>query len=48
MLLITHPNGAKSFDCEDRWDGDTLIYTGRGKTGVLVRAFQLLIATLRP
>jgi hypothetical protein len=33
LLLITHPGGAKSFDYEDRWDGDTLIYTGRGKTG---------------
>src|SRR3954449_11045090 len=33
VLLITHPGGARSFDYEDRWDGDTLIYTGRGKTG---------------
>jgi hypothetical protein len=33
LLLITHPGGARSFDYEDRWDGDTLIYTGRGKTG---------------
>ena len=33
LLLITHPGGARSFDYEDRWDGPTLIYTGRGKTG---------------
>jgi hypothetical protein len=33
LLLITHPSGARSFDYDDRWDGNTLIYTGRGKTG---------------
>lgn len=33
VLLITHPGGAKSFDYHDHWDGDTLVYTGRGKTG---------------
>jgi hypothetical protein len=33
VLLITHPGGGKSFDYEDYWDGDDLIYTGRGKTG---------------
>jgi hypothetical protein len=33
LLLITHPGGARSFDYEDRWDGNALIYTGRGKTG---------------
>lgn len=30
-LLITHPGGARSFDYEDRWDQETLVYTGRGK-----------------
>lgn len=33
LLLITHPGSARSFDYEDRWDGDALIYTGRGKSG---------------
>lgn len=33
LLLITHLDGARSFDYEDRWDGSMLIYTGRGKTG---------------
>jgi hypothetical protein len=33
VLLITHPNGGKSFDYKDYWDGDDLIYTGRGKVG---------------
>jgi hypothetical protein len=33
LLLITHPAGGRSFDYEDRWDGNTLIYTGRGKIG---------------
>jgi hypothetical protein len=33
ILLITHPGGARSFDYEDRWEGDALIYTGRGKRG---------------
>jgi hypothetical protein len=33
VLVITHPGGAKSFDYDDYWDGDDLIYTGRGKQG---------------
>lgn len=33
LLLITHPGGAKSFDYNDYWEGDDLIYTGRGKQG---------------
>ncbi len=33
LLLISHPGGAKSFDYDDYWDGDDLVYTGRGKTG---------------
>ena len=33
LLLITHPNGGKAFDYRDYWDGDDLVYTGRGKTG---------------
>ena len=33
LLLITYPGGAKSFDYDDYWDGDALIYTGRGKRG---------------
>jgi len=33
LLLITHPNGGKAFDYDDYWDGDDLVYTGRGKTG---------------
>lgn len=33
VLLITHPGGAKSFDYDDYWDGEDLIYTGRGKEG---------------
>ncbi|WP_199741886.1 hypothetical protein [Corallococcus sp. CA047B] len=33
LLLITHIGGAKSFDYEDYWDGDELIYTGRGQLG---------------
>ena len=33
LLLITHPGGAKSFDYGDRWDGQDLIYTGRGQRG---------------
>jgi hypothetical protein len=33
LLVITHPGGAKSFDYQDYWDGDDLIYTGRGKLG---------------
>src|SRR5262245_15423099 len=46
LLLITHPGGARSFDYEDRWDGETLIYTGavkvatkscRAKTGTSLK-----------
>lgn len=33
VLLITHPGGGKSFDYEDYWDGEYLVYTGRGKVG---------------
>ncbi|NTX08921.1 hypothetical protein [Myxococcus sp. CA040A] len=33
LILITHPDGAKSINYGDRWDGDDLIYTGRGKKG---------------
>ena len=33
LLLITHPGGGRSFNYEDFWDGDDLIYTGRGKRG---------------
>jgi hypothetical protein len=33
LLLITHPGGGKSFDYQDHWDGEDLIYTGRGKLG---------------
>jgi hypothetical protein len=33
LLLITHPNGGKSFDYNDYWEGADLIYKGRGKTG---------------
>jgi hypothetical protein len=32
LLLITHPNSGKAFDYRDYWDGDDLVYTGRGKT----------------
>jgi hypothetical protein len=33
LLLITHPDGGKSFDYRDYWDADELIYRGRGKVG---------------
>ncbi|NNB84581.1 hypothetical protein [Corallococcus exiguus] len=33
LLLITHPGGAKSFNYNDYWDDEDLIYTGRGKVG---------------
>lgn len=33
VLLITHPGGGRSFDYEDYWEGEDLIYTGRGKKG---------------
>ena len=33
LLLISVPGGAKSFDYGDYWEGDDLIYTGRGKEG---------------
>lgn len=33
LLLITHPGGAQSFDYDDYWEGDQLIYTGKGQTG---------------
>lgn len=40
LLLMTHPGGARSIDYGDYWDGDDLIYTGRGKTGDQVRTGQ--------
>ena len=33
VLLITHPDGGKTFDYSDHWEGGDLIYTGRGQTG---------------
>ena len=33
LLLITHPGGGAAFDYRDIWDGDDLIYTGRGTDG---------------
>src|SRR5262245_25905385 len=33
LLIMTHPDGAKSFDYDDYWDGPDLIYAGRGKLG---------------
>jgi hypothetical protein len=33
VLCITHPTGGKSFNYQDYWDGDDLIYTGRGQNG---------------
>ena len=33
LLIVTHPEGAKSFDYGDYWDGRDLIYAGRGKVG---------------
>jgi len=33
LLLMTHPGGAGAIDYDDYWDGDDLIYTGRGKRG---------------
>jgi hypothetical protein len=33
ILLMTHPGGARSFDYGDYWDGDELVYTGRGQRG---------------
>jgi hypothetical protein len=33
LLLITHPGGAQHIDYKDYWDGDDLIYTGRGLIG---------------
>jgi hypothetical protein len=33
VLLITHPEGGRSFDYEDYWDGEDLIYKGRGRSG---------------
>ena len=37
QLLITHPNGGRSFDYQDYWDGADLIYTGRGQVGDQLR-----------
>ena len=33
LLLITHSQEGRSFNYGDRWDGDELIYAGRGLTG---------------
>lgn len=33
VVLITHPDGGRSFDYHDYWDGADLIYTGRGQKG---------------
>jgi hypothetical protein len=33
LLLMSHPEGAKSFDYGDYWDNGDLIYAGRGKIG---------------
>ncbi len=33
VLLITHPEGGKTFDYGDHWDGRDLIYTGKGQRG---------------
>ena len=33
VVVITHPEGGKSFDYGDKWEGDELIYTGKGQTG---------------
>jgi hypothetical protein len=33
VMAITHPGGARSFDYDDYWDGEDLVYTGRGQSG---------------
>lgn len=33
LLLITHAQDGSSFSYGDEWDGDELIYAGRGLTG---------------
>jgi hypothetical protein len=33
LMLVTYPGGAKSFDYDDYWEDDALIYTARGKRG---------------
>lgn len=33
LLLITHPQEGRSFSYGDKWDGDDLIYAGRGLIG---------------
>ena len=33
LLLITHPGGAQHIDYQDYWEGEELIYTGRGMLG---------------
>jgi hypothetical protein len=40
LLLITHAGGARPNDYGDYWDGDELIYTGRGKRGDQARDGQ--------
>src|SRR4051794_10686468 len=34
LLLITHPGGGRSFDYGDYWDGEHLIYTGKGRSAI--------------
>jgi len=33
LLLITHSEGGKTFDYQDYWDGNNLVYTGQGQSG---------------
>jgi hypothetical protein len=40
LLIITHPGGARSINYDDYWDGEDLIYTGRGKLGDQQRTGQ--------
>lgn len=40
LLLITHSNEDASFEYGDYWDGDDLVYTGRGQSGDQVLAGQ--------
>jgi hypothetical protein len=36
LLIITHPGGARSFDYQDYWEGNDLIYTGKGQEAWLI------------
>ena len=40
LLLITHAGGARPNIYGDEWDGNELIYTGRGRAGDQVREGQ--------